>query len=305
MPKKAALIFTAILFSVVIIYFAAVEKVEEGEITTPKQTAFSALSKITDLDTDGDGLNDWEEGLWKSDPNNVDTDGDGINDNDEVKAGRNPVVAGPDDLLNSGVNFFDNTESIHTENTETDILAQDLFADYINLKKSDTFDNESGQELVERLINQNIGTFNFNEYTTSSFTIVEDSSVAESEYKNSIDTSFREFSKVKENELVVLTEALSTGDEKEFEKLDFSIQIYSGVITSLTSIEVPSSARFIHTDLLNGLNYFTKIIKDMRSAETNTVSAIAAVNGYFDAETYLAEVFGELNTYFEDKNLNN
>ncbi len=49
-------------------------------------------------DSDNDGLADWEERLWKTDPNNPDTDGDGTSDGDEVLLGRNPLKPGPDDV---------------------------------------------------------------------------------------------------------------------------------------------------------------------------------------------------------------
>ncbi|MFA6393428.1 MAG: CAP domain-containing protein [Patescibacteria group bacterium] len=47
-------------------------------------------------DTDGDGLRDYEEAfVYGTNPNNPDTDGDGIPDGREVKAGTNPLGAGP------------------------------------------------------------------------------------------------------------------------------------------------------------------------------------------------------------------
>jgi|GEM_PF-308817 len=47
-------------------------------------------------DTDGDGLGDYEEVfVYGTNPNNSDTDGDGISDGAEVKAGTNPLGAGP------------------------------------------------------------------------------------------------------------------------------------------------------------------------------------------------------------------
>lgn len=45
-------------------------------------------------DTDNDGLKDWEEALWRTNPEITDTDGDATIDGDEVKAGRNPVIVG-------------------------------------------------------------------------------------------------------------------------------------------------------------------------------------------------------------------
>lgn len=53
---------------------------------------------VTDnnLDTDRDGLKDWQETLLKTDANNPDTDGDGTNDGDETKNGRDPKKIPPD-----------------------------------------------------------------------------------------------------------------------------------------------------------------------------------------------------------------
>ncbi len=57
------------------------------------------LASEQSKDADGDGLADWEEALWKTDPQNPDTDGDGTKDGDEPKENRNPTVKGPDDSL--------------------------------------------------------------------------------------------------------------------------------------------------------------------------------------------------------------
>lgn len=49
-------------------------------------------------DTDGDGVADlYETAYYNTDPTNTDTDGDGVNDLDEITAGRDPAVAGPQD----------------------------------------------------------------------------------------------------------------------------------------------------------------------------------------------------------------
>ncbi len=62
-------------------------------------TEAGRVRESLDKDSDGDGLKDWEEVLWKTDPKNPDTDGDGTNDNDEILAKRDPLRAGPDDAL--------------------------------------------------------------------------------------------------------------------------------------------------------------------------------------------------------------
>lgn len=69
----------------------------------------SALSQFTSLggreitiedqnkDSDNDGLKDWEEKFYGTDPINPDTDNDGYLDGEEINSGHNPLVKGPND----------------------------------------------------------------------------------------------------------------------------------------------------------------------------------------------------------------
>jgi len=50
-------------------------------------------------DHDFDGLADWEEEIYKTDPNNPDTDGDGYLDGEEVASGFDPTKKAPNDKL--------------------------------------------------------------------------------------------------------------------------------------------------------------------------------------------------------------
>ena len=57
---------------------------------SPLAVAMESTNKL-DVDTDGDGLKDWEELLWKTDSNKIDTDGDGTNDNEEISLNKKSV----------------------------------------------------------------------------------------------------------------------------------------------------------------------------------------------------------------------
>ena len=55
-----------------------------------------------DADPDHDGLTNREESYWNTDFQNPDTDGDGFKDGEEVASGHDPLIPGPNDLLNNG-----------------------------------------------------------------------------------------------------------------------------------------------------------------------------------------------------------
>lgn len=70
-----------------------------GYATTPDSTPVT----INKVDTDGDGLSDYDEiNIYKTDPLNPDTDGDGYSDGEEVKGGYNPLGDGK--LIEKNVN---------------------------------------------------------------------------------------------------------------------------------------------------------------------------------------------------------
>ena len=63
-------------------------------------------SKLMDVDSDGDGLNDYEEiNVYTTHPNNPDTDGDGFSDRQEVKGGYNPLGTGKLIIASSTANL--------------------------------------------------------------------------------------------------------------------------------------------------------------------------------------------------------
>lgn len=95
----SALAALLIVGAAVILHGGAGRKNGAGDRATakplPKLPAelVAAVSK----DSDGDGLKDWEESVWRTDPRKADSDGDGTPDGEEVAQNRDPAKAGPDD----------------------------------------------------------------------------------------------------------------------------------------------------------------------------------------------------------------
>ncbi|MEK7502815.1 MAG: hypothetical protein AAB556_00015, partial [Patescibacteria group bacterium] len=94
--KAVGSIITILVIGWLVLYIWDKGKDSAGN---PAQNSPTA-SIEADKDTDNDGLKDWEEQLWTTNPTLTDTDGDGTKDGDEVKAGRNPKIAGADKLEN-------------------------------------------------------------------------------------------------------------------------------------------------------------------------------------------------------------
>lgn len=74
-------------------------------------------------DADFDGLNEWEEKIHKTDPNNPDTDGDGYLDGEEVASGHDPTKKAPDDKILDG---SENTNAAKRKRPNPGNLSQTL-----------------------------------------------------------------------------------------------------------------------------------------------------------------------------------
>ncbi len=83
-------------------------------------------------DSDNDGLNNADERIWGTDANNADSDGDGFLDGQEVTAGHNPSIAGPNDLLPPGFQPGQDVNPLEVAATQP-IAVDQLFAENLDL----------------------------------------------------------------------------------------------------------------------------------------------------------------------------
>lgn len=67
-------------------------------LTEGKKVLFPIASQ-PDADPDSDGLKNWEEETYRTDPRNKDSDGDGYLDGEEVASGYDPTIPSPNDAL--------------------------------------------------------------------------------------------------------------------------------------------------------------------------------------------------------------
>ncbi len=67
-------------------------------LTEGKKVMFPIASQ-PDADPDNDGLKNWEEDTYRTDPRNPDTDGDGYLDGEETASGYDPTIPAPNDAL--------------------------------------------------------------------------------------------------------------------------------------------------------------------------------------------------------------
>lgn len=223
-------------------------------------------------DLDKDGLANWQEEIYGTDPNNPDTDGDSYLDGEEIISGYDPLVPAPNDAL-SGQAEIPRPLSQNL----TRLLAQNM-APQIGQLESDSFDIGNMLEQTQKdeaLQNQLAAFFKelWPEISQSELIIIDDNSqMAQDKYFEQVIQAIPETPIESEEE--VLTQAMTTGD---FSQIDFYINVYRTAVPQMKKIPTPSNFVPYHKriiELLMGTEKVYQAIKEINQDPFKTTLAL-------------------------------
>ena len=185
-------------------------------------------------DPDGDKLNNYQEYLYGTDPNNPDTDGDLYFDGTEVAYGSNPLGAGG---ARTGADIGQNLRKIGLDVTIGEVEKE--FGPYLNLERDPYI----------------------TDITLDQLNISQDNSQAAAEQYN---LSFQEISAyTNSNDVGALSETLFLGISRQ--EADFFVENQAKVVNDLKALPVPSELAQIHLTYLklyDGLLGMGKFVQD-------------------------------------------
>lgn len=241
-------------------------------------------SKEMNKDSDNDGLKDWEEALWKTDPENPDTDNDGTSDGEEVKNNRNPLVPGPSDSLFETIAQGAEETNIDQESFNlTGILGRQFFAEYLTLKQSGA---EIGESTQAELINSFLTNLAIPEpndaHTLSDVKTYQPKTKEEiKEYGNNLGLIIkRHFDAIPETELTIFNNALANENESELEKLNPLILAYKNTAIQFLELGTPQNLSKDHLKIINTFQQISKQLTNMKKVFADPVLAIASLKQY-------------------------
>jgi len=263
-------------------------------------TATGSLDAPADEDTDGDGLKNWEESLWGTDPRNRDTDGDGISDGDEVRAGTNPL---PPSSTKSGA-------GVSEETNLTEKTARDFFDQYIFLKEAGLTQDSSAQSaLIKNVVAESSAKLNIPTYASGDLIHgASDSAENIKAYGNTVATVLLDHKKravnlTHEVDLLNTLPKSNPIDPEFFVKLNADIENYDKTLKVLLAISVPPSATVVHLNLVNSLNQLIEDLRGIGKISTDAISALVHLNHYFVSVDNLSRATNGAAMYFKEKNI--
>ena len=284
---------TLAVILVLMAFYLVSQKENQIEVNL-KETNSNLAEKNTPLneankDSDNDGLKDWEEKIYGTDPNNPDTDGDGYLDGKEIANGYNPLIKAPNDKL-ADFPLKNPTASQKDPNNLTDKLMAAVGQKIFELNKNRQ-DNRKGlrvpkiAEFVPQFIEQNITNEDYNfsaekDFDETKIKISKDNS------KKAIKKYLESFNSIIQNSFSfsnklgkdIVRDAHRFGDFTEFDKL---LSAYDNAINEFYGLAVPSSWAELHKEEIKLLISTKKVYEALRWPEKDYFKANLAVRGYY------------------------
>lgn len=227
-------------------------------------------------DSDNDGLKDWEEELWQTDPQNPDTDTDGTPDGEEVAKNRDPRLKAPDDELR-----------------EEDYRTLALVRTATLEKQAPLLDPGSiNQPSVVR-------------YESKGLNITAGADAATlTDYGRGVAKILAEhFQKDTENEIKIVLQALESQKADALAPVSRSQELYLETARRLLATGVPASAAEIHLELANAFLGIAELDFNMEKVLAEPVLALESARVYPLRYAALLDAVHGINRYFLEQNI--
>ncbi len=253
-------------------------------------------------DSDGDGLKDWEELLYHTDPRNPDTDGDGTLDGEEVRLGRDPTKPNTSKDPKKPSDYFATAEPLTDAKNRSLAPDKNLTADFtrtflrgplaqILAGTEPQIDTKGVDRYADQLTKQSVLA------DAPRFT-QKDILIGPGDDKQAIQQYFTAFQKIfnalraqGKNELDIIAEVFQNQDYGALTDLATYPDAYQKAITDLRNIAVPNDLIKFHLTVLNDLTKFKRSVEILQRAETDPILAILTLQERLrlndDYEAYL------------------
>jgi hypothetical protein len=202
---------------------------------------------VADVDTDGDGLPDWEEALWHTNPKLADTDGNGVTDADQVAKQRNMLAqASATSDPSSDPAAADDTANA------TKFLGKEVFASYLALKKDGAYSSDLNDSIINESLQQALLSTDPPIFTKDDLTLSSNiSKVAIETYQAALHKTLNVESS--QYDMVLLHQVIASEDPKAREQFDNTMEKYAAMLVTLRTMPVPEVLAEKHLAMLNAL----------------------------------------------------
>lgn len=299
--KRIAVITLITLLAGSAIFYAATASRKETVYGTPAEVAVGKAVAALNKDSDTDDLKDWEEELWNTAITNPDTDHDGTKDGEEIRQGRNPLVAGPNDALDPETLHAKVNEARPEDETRTAAFSRAFFIRYLDLRRQSggALPEDALETLISGAVAEAAKTAPAKTYGRDE--IKEEGAGPEAlrAYGNRLGELLSTHSPQDlEEPAAIVTRSLEEGAEGELEKLSPHIELYRGFISALFALAAPAEAAASHLAILNAMEGTRAGLSGIQALFTDPLNALPSFAMYQESAVKLSDAFRLLQAEF-------
>ncbi len=258
------------------------------------------LQAIATKDTDNDGLTDWEEALFGTDPKVVDTFHLGMTDGEAAAKG----LIVPKAIADAGtatttprVAIGDSSLPAPVEGTLTAAFAKSFYTLYVAAKQAKggadlTQDEMSGvaKKAIANLSDSVKAAPNFK--SASDLTVSGSGVQAMLTFAASAEAVLlKNTNTATKGELALLKDAITNNDQSAYEQLASLAKGYRGTAAGLAALPVPEELAATDLLLINTLMHMGEITSDFVHTDTDPLAAILALQQYVQTAQNLGKAF--------------
>lgn len=268
-----------------------------GVVQASTETAL--LKAIATKDSDGDGLTDWEESLYGTDPHIIDSKKLGMTDGEAVAKGLivpKAVADIPSETGEAGATVVAGV-SAPAKGSLTDKFAQNFLPLYLDAKQAkggQSFTEEELADIAKRAVTQlmdavaPIGDFK----TARDLKVVNGGAEQLRLFAASVETIFvANQNDVTKSELFYLQDLMQKSDRSAIEHLASISQAYHQMAQSLSVLSVPEELATDYLNLINAVERIGKITSDFARVESDPLATVLALTQYPESVLALGTAF--------------
>ncbi|MDQ5893047.1 MAG: hypothetical protein QG640_57 [Patescibacteria group bacterium] len=254
--KNIVFILVAILLVGGSFVFAEYRNKNAENIYVAPEVVSATDKSAQDVDTDGDGMKDWEEILTGTNPN-------------DPKSKEKPIA--------SASIIKDITQQTAEKIEPIDALSREFFARYMELRQLGISDDKyNQQDLIQKTIDS-IPLIQAKPYLISEIKVKADNSKeAVKQYGNEMTAVFKKYVVSSRNEGLIVKDALQKDNPEILKELDPVVESYKNIVNGLLKIEAPQSMVIMHLDLVNAMNSTLFMMQSLRKATVDPLAGIEA-----------------------------
>lgn len=262
-------------------------------------TAEALLKSYATKDSDADGLPDWQEALYGTDPTNPESVKAGVLDADAVAQGlvsprfSNETAVVADNSVIPGVTAG--------PTTLTDQFSKELFSQYLAARAKTTPTSAEINDFVSKRLDNLLATRYPITYSLKD--IKKGSASGPSALRTYAASA--EFAitsqKLKETqtELDYFELVVKKDDASAAKSVGAIGAMYSATAKSLLAVTVPPEAQSAHLALVNGYARIGAAVTDMASIQSDPVRGLVGISKYTELATQLTQSLASLNGVFK------